>query len=102
VSDVVLAYLWDMDTDVLIEGGARGVDLLARQVALDNGFDVVEVPANWKRDGKAAGFIRNAKMLTEYAPDKVVAIWDGESRGTLDTYQRAIAAGIPAILKEVF
>ena len=35
---------------------------------------------NWKKYGKQSGMVRNAEMA-EIA-DELVAIWDGESRGT--------------------
>lgn len=37
-------------------------------------------PEDWKKYGKRAGMVRNAEMA-EIA-DELVAIWDGESRGT--------------------
>ena len=57
---------------VIIEGGARGADELARSFA--NEFDVklITVEADWENEGKAAGPIRNQKMLSEQDPDYVV------------------------------
>lgn len=47
----------------IVEGEAIGADLMAREVCLDMGIDVIGVPANWNRYHRAAGPIRNAKML---------------------------------------
>lgn len=88
--------------DSVVEGEARGADLLARQVALELGVEVIGVPANWVRYGKAAGVLRNQRMLELGQPDLVVAFHDRlkESRGTKDMVSRARRAGIPVRLIE--
>lgn len=64
----------------IVAGGARGVDTVARDIATNHGFPYSEFPANWERDGKAAGIIRNAEQGA-YC-DCGLIIWDGKSRGT--------------------
>ena len=64
----------------LVEGGAQGVDSLAKIWAADIGLLITEFKADWKIYGRGAGTIRNQKMA-EYA-DALIAVWDGESRGT--------------------
>lgn len=61
-------------------GCARGVDELGADWAESRGIKVSRFPANWDEYGKRAGHIRNEAMA-KYA-DALVAIWDGESRGT--------------------
>jgi ribonuclease HI len=61
-------------------GMARGVDLLGRDYAIENNISVAEYPANWDLYGKRAGFLRNTDM-GHYA-DALIAIWDGQSKGT--------------------
>lgn len=61
-------------------GVAKGVDLLGKQWAINNGVPVKMFPANWKLHGNKAGFIRNVEMAN-YA-NALIAIWDGESSGT--------------------
>ncbi len=51
------------------EGGARGADRLARVWAQLGGIEVETHPAQWERDGKAAGPIRNRAMLVNGRPD---------------------------------
>jgi len=68
------------DITQIVSGGARGVDKLGEQYAKNNNIDCIIFPANWTQDGKAAGPIRNKKM-GDYA-NALIAIWDGESRGT--------------------
>lgn len=71
----------------IIHGGAKGVDEMAGHYAKENGLKCTVFPAEWKRYGKAAGMIRNREML-EYG-DALLALWDGQSRGTLDIILKA-------------
>lgn len=50
-------------------------------------FIEIKVPANWQLHGKAAGPIRNEVMVQ--ICHRVVAFWDGESRGTLNSINLA-------------
>lgn len=77
---------------LLIEGGARGADYMARKFAEWQGIPVKTFPADWDRHGKAAGHIRNAQMLVEDKPDLVVAFEGG--KGTANMVRQAEAAGI--------
>lgn len=77
---------------LVIHGAARGADTLAQQWADDRGVCCLQFPANWDRDGKAAGHIRNRLMLTEGKPDFVIA-FPGK-RGTADMVRQAKAAGV--------
>lgn len=77
----------------LIEGGATGADELAKAWAFYASVPVETYRANWKADGRAAGPIRNQRMIDEGKPDLVVAFPGG--RGTADMIRRAKAAGIP-------
>lgn len=54
-------------------------------------------PAQWDRYGRAAGPVRNQRMLDVARPDLVVAFHDdlSRSRGTADMIQRAYRAGVP-------
>jgi len=89
-----------VDAAVVIEGGCRGADALARRAAEELGLPIVEFPAEWGRYGRAAGPMRNERMLREGKPDLVLAFCDsaGESRGTRDMIRRSTAAGIPVII----
>ena len=76
-----------------MQGGARGADAIARDWAITKpGIEMYICKANWDKDGKAAGPIRNARML-EWKPDLVVAFPGG--RGTADMVRQAKTAGIP-------
>jgi len=80
---------------VIIQGGAKGADFLARGWANSLGFECIEFPADWKTYGKGAGHIRNQQMLDEGRPDVVVAFPGG--KGTKDMVARARKAGIEVI-----
>jgi predicted Rossmann-fold nucleotide-binding protein len=77
---------------LIIEGGALGADRLARQWAIDNGVPYCTYAADWKKHGKAAGPMRNERMIAEGEPDAVVAFPGG--RGTADMIGKARAAGL--------
>lgn len=77
---------------LLIHGGADGADTLAGAWAMERGIPCEIYPANWHRDGKAAGPIRNQYMLEQARPDGVLAFPGG--RGTADMVKRARAAGV--------
>ena len=85
---------------IVIEGEARGADLLARSVAEELGFEVVKFPADWTRYHRAAGPIRNQQMLVEGKPDYVIAFHDDirTSKGTFDMVNRARGAGIRVMI----
>ena len=85
----------ESEIKAVIHGGAPGADSMAGEWA--RGMLVSEVcfPAEWDEHGKAAGPIRNAKMLSEGKPDVVLAFPGG--RGTADIVQKARAAGVPVI-----
>lgn len=78
---------------IVVSGGAEGVDQVAAACARQRGLIVEELFADWDRFGKSAGPIRNAALVDR--ADRVIAFWDGRSRGTLDTIRKAGAAGKP-------
>lgn len=81
---------------LLIEGGARGADYMARKFAEWQGIPVKTFPADWDKHGRAAGPIRNKQMLDEGRPDLVVA-FDG-GKGTANMVEQARRAGIRVLL----
>jgi hypothetical protein len=77
---------------LVVHGAARGADSMADAWARKMGCQVVPVPANWQAHGKAAGPMRNQKMLDRYRPHFVVAFPGGS--GTADMVRRAEAANV--------
>lgn len=83
----------------IIEGGAMGADIMARQWAIGAKVPYTEVPANWKLHGKAAGPIRNRQML-DMAPNLVLAFHVdlAASKGTKDCVEEAQRRGIQTVV----
>jgi hypothetical protein len=83
---------------VVIEGGATGVDRLALdwvrrgEPSFPPSAEHLSFPADWNRYGRAAGALRNIKMLKEGKPDLVLAFNGG--RGTANMVQQATRAGV--------
>lgn len=69
-------------TEIVSGKAKRGVDTLGEAWAREVGLPIKEFPADWERYGRGAGMRRNSEMAA-YA-DGLIAIWDGESPGTLD------------------
>jgi predicted Rossmann-fold nucleotide-binding protein len=82
--------------ELVISGGAAGADTGAMRWAVANKIRRRVFSADWARHGKAAGMIRNARMLVEGRPDLVVAFRGG--RGTENMVNQAREAGV-AIVK---
>lgn len=76
----------------VVHGAARGADMLAHEWAYQNNVRMWPCPANWKTFGKAAGPLRNNKMLRDHTIDLVVAFPGGA--GTADMIRKAEAEGI--------
>jgi predicted Rossmann-fold nucleotide-binding protein len=78
--------------DILIQGGADGADRLCAEWAWERGIPVATYNAEWKAHGKAAGPLRNQRMIDEGKPDAAVAFPGGT--GTADMLMRLAAAEI--------
>jgi hypothetical protein len=82
----------------VIQGGAAGADALAREwCAKQPSIHMINEPADWTAHGRAAGPIRNQKMLDEHKPDLVLAFAGG--RGTADMVRRALVHGVKVVQK---
>ena len=69
------------EQDEIVSGGAKGVDLCAADYARKHGLKLTEILPQYERYGRAAPLVRNRDII-HYA-DKIVAFWDGRSKGTL-------------------
>ena len=77
---------------IIISGCARGTDSLGERFAQEKGYKVERFPANWDRDGKSAGAIRNNQMANN--ADMLIAFWDGKSKGTSNMISTARRKGL--------
>lgn len=80
----------------IVSGGAIGADRMAGLIYDDIAFhmstyylptEFKEFLPNWDLYGKSAGFIRNKQIIDEC--DFVIAIWDGQSKGTAHSIKLA-------------
>lgn len=94
-----LCVLRDDGYDTLIEGEARGADLIAKRAGEALGMQILPFPANWDKYGKRAGYIRNQQMLDEGHPDLVVAFYSRpvKSKGTQMMVNLARTASVPVV-----
>jgi uncharacterized phage-like protein YoqJ len=83
----------------LVSGAARGVDSSAITYGIVHKILVTEYPALWEEFGKSAGKMRN-ELMAEYG-DALLAIWDGESRGTKHMIDEMKKRGKPVYIVEV-
>ena len=81
------------DGDEIVSGGAIGIDSCAAEYAKKNGLKLTVFLPQYERYGRAAPIMRN-KIIVEYA-DKIVAFWDGKSKGTLSVIKYAEKTGKP-------
>lgn len=82
--------------EAVIHGGARGADTMAGEWARARGISCTVYEANWELEGRAAGPIRNKRMLDEGAPDLIVAFPGG--RGTANMIRQATERGFEVIV----
>jgi predicted Rossmann fold nucleotide-binding protein DprA/Smf involved in DNA uptake len=76
----------------IITGSASGVDAAATKAARDKGIPVQVIPASFDEmaDGTKSA-ARNQRLVD--ACDVLVAFWDGSSKGTRTTVERALDSG---------
>lgn len=88
-----LSYTHDVGFDLIISGGAKGVDTVAEEWAAskDKAFECY--PADWEKHGRVAGMIRNRFMADRATHG--ICVWDGTSRGTKDMLEVMEERGKP-------
>jgi hypothetical protein len=85
VADAIASATWPIT--VIISGGAKGVDELGEAYAYLHKIPLEVFNANWNKYGRSAGHMRNEEMAKN--ADALIAIWDGESRGTANMIETA-------------
>ena len=78
-------------TDEIVSGGAKGVDTLARDYAVQHGIRLTEFLPDYSRYKRGAPLKRNEQII-EYA-DVILAFWDGQSKGTKFVIDKAEKIG---------
>jgi hypothetical protein len=89
----LITALWPLvklkwpEVDMIVSGGADGVDAAAEHAAANlTGRYALVIKAEWDKHGKAAGPLRNEKVA-EIA-DCLLLIWNGRSPGSTDVLRR--------------
>lgn len=86
--DLVAQYVAQLpEGTVVLSGGALGVDQAAAAAARARGLEVHEYLPEYEKFGRQAPLLRNTIIAWE--SDRMVAFWDGRSRGTLDAIRKA-------------
>lgn len=81
------------ETTAIVSGGARGVDRLAARYAREHNLPVTEYLPDYGLFGKTAPLIRNRTIIDN--ADFVIAVWDGTSRGTLNSIDYTLECNKP-------
>ena len=92
----LVEHLQDCEYDstcdvVVVSGRAAGADCMGECAAASLDIPVETFPANWKEEGKAAGHLRNQRMLDSGID---IALQLPGGRGTEDMRRRLDKAGV--------
>ena len=79
------------DCDEIVSGGAKGVDTLAEKYAIEQKIPYKVFLPQYELYGRGAPIVRNQEIV-DYS-DKVIAFWDGRSKGTLSVIKYAKKKG---------
>ena len=93
IMDVITEELGELNSEstIIIHGGASGIDTLVDEIATYMKFKIIIYKPKYQIYGKKAPLIRNQEMVD--IANKVIAIWNGRSHGTLYTINQAKKAG---------
>lgn len=95
--DECIAEMNPREEIVILSGHCSGADLMAERYAEEMGYEKEIHSAEWKKYGRAAGPLRNEKMVDK--SNAVIAFWDNHSKGTASLIGFAKKKGIPAYIK---
>jgi YspA, cpYpsA-related SLOG family len=91
--EVVLEHLASLlDSATICHGGAEGADRHVSAACAELGLDCYVFPARYDKHGRAAPHVRNDQMLAQAS--RVIAFWDGKSRGTKSVIEKARKLGL--------
>lgn len=96
---IVMQKHIDPDFCQVLVGDAVGIDLYVRSYCRQRGIPFTEFRADWATYGKAAGPVRNQKMIDQ--ADMLIAFWDENSPGTRSAITIAKKKGIPVSVYNV-
>lgn len=79
--------------DEVDNGDAYGGDHLGVIMADSYGIKIEDFKADWRKNGKAAGMVRN-RAMADYA-DELYLVWDGKSAGSKNMKEEMVKRGKP-------
>ena len=82
--------------DLIVSGGAKGADTLAKKFAALHKIPLMEFCPDYDRYGRGAPLQRNTQIVRN--SDMVLAFVTATSKGTWDTIRKAQAAGKRVII----
>jgi hypothetical protein len=92
------AYL-DEIPDAIVSGGAKGADSYAKTFAEERGIKLIEHLPDYGKYGRSAPKVRDMQIIDDC--DKVLAFWDGKSRGTKFTLDYANKSNKPIKIVQI-
>lgn len=87
----IVNFLTEHNATEVVTGGAKGADQLAENVAEELGLKLTIYYPDYKRWKRSAPHLRNDEILANC--EEVLALWDGESRGTASVMNKAEKLG---------
>lgn len=87
ITDIDLTPYISNDVDVIICGGAKGIDTLAEEYADKHRLSKIILRPKYSLYRKAAPLKRNDEMIK--IADRILVFWDGKSKGTKHTIDAA-------------
>jgi len=84
---VMKKVLMKYKIEEIVSGGAKGADTLAERFADEHKIKKVIFKPDYAKYGKKAPLMRN-RQIVDYV-DRMIAFWDGKSRGTKYTIDYA-------------
>ena len=91
LTNIVLDKYISCGVEELVSGGAVGVDSCAAEYAKNKGLRLTVFLPEYEQYGRAAPIVRNKKIV-DYS-DKIIAFWDGKSKGTQSVIKYAEKQG---------
>ena len=76
----------------IVTGSASGVDAAATKAAREKGIPVQVMPASFEELADSSKSVERNQRLVDLC-DVLVAFWDGSSKGTRTTVDRALDSG---------
>lgn len=80
ITNIHLSNYLEKEVTEIVSGGAKGVDTSAKKYAEMKGIKLTEFLPEYEKYGRITPLKRNIEIIN-YS-DKVIAFWDGKSRGT--------------------